>query len=331
MGQRRVGERGPAVSPLGLGTLSLEGVYGSVHADDAVKLIHKALDLGVSLIDVAGFHAPGPAERLVGRALASHREEVVLAVKFGARDTPEGLRLDGSPGHAREACDASLRRLGVEHIDIYYLRRIDPDVPVEETVGAMGALVAAGKVRHIGLSEVSAQTLIRAHAVHPLTALQTEYALWERHVEREILPTCRELGIGFVAYSPLGRGFLTGRFTRWNDLPKKDIRRQLPRFQGANLRHNQKAMSAMRAMAEEKDVTCAQLALAWSLSRGKDIIPIFGTADADHLKEDVAAADLELTAADTERLDRIFAPGSIRGDRHPARPMRITDTAGADA
>jgi aryl-alcohol dehydrogenase-like predicted oxidoreductase len=325
MKRRRLGANGPEVSAIGLGAMSFAGDYGSVDAADAVKVIHRALDLGATLIDTADFYGPGTSERIVGRALAGRRGEAVLATKFWLRDGPDGRRADGSPRHVREACDASLGRMGVDHIDVYYVARVDPDVPIEETVGAMGDLVAAGKISHIGLSEVSAATLRRTHAVHPITALQTEYSLWERHVEREILATCRELGVGFVAYSPLGRGFLTGRFTRWDDLPRKDVRRQFPRFQGKNLRHNTEIVPALRAMAADGGITCAQLALAWLLSRGEDVIPLFGTRNVEHLEQNMAAAGIELTTPGIERLDRIFAPGSILGERYSARSMRAVD------
>jgi aryl-alcohol dehydrogenase-like predicted oxidoreductase len=328
MKRRRLGEKGPELSPIGLGTMTFAGDYGNIDANDAVKVIHKSLDLGAAFIDTADFYGPGTAERIVGRALAGRGDKAVLATKFWLRAGPDGPRPDGSPRHVRQACDASLARMGVDHIDVYYMARVDPDVPIEETVGAMGELVAAGKISHIGLSEVSARTLRRAHAVHPITALQTEYSLWERHVEREILTTCRELGIGFVAYSPLGRGFLTGRFTRWDDLPRKDVRRHFPRFQGENLRHNREIVPALRAMAAAGGHSCAQLALAWLLSRGEDIIPIFGTRSIEHLEQNMAAADIELAAADIERLEQIFAPGSILGERYSTGFMRAVDQDG---
>jgi aryl-alcohol dehydrogenase-like predicted oxidoreductase len=305
-------------STIGLGTMGLAGVYGPAEQDEAVNTVRRALDLGVTLIDTADFYGPGTSERIIGTVLADRPQTAVVATKFGMRRGPTGTpQVDGSPEWVKNACDASLQRLGVEVIDLYYLARLDPNVPIEDTVGAMAELVAAGKVRHLGLSEVSPRTLRRAHDVHPIAALQTEYSLWERHVETEILPTCRELGVAFVAYSPLGRGFLTGQVASPDDFPTEDQRRHHPRFQGENFERNRQLVAAVQAIADGKGISTAQLALAWLLARGSDIIPIPGTRRAAHLEHNLAAVDVELSASELEQLDELVPAGITAGQRYP--------------
>src|SRR3954467_3903132 len=286
METRTLGQ-GLEVSAEGLGCMGMSEFYGTTDEDEALRTIHRALELGVTFLDTADMYGPFTNEQLVGRAIADPRDRVVLATKFGNKRGPNGERLgiDGSPGYVREACDASLERLGVDHINLYYQHRVDPETPIEETVGAMKELVEAGKVRHLGLSEASPETIRRAHAVHPITALQTEYSLWTRDPEDTILPTVRELGIGFVAYSPLGRVFLSGRFTSPEDLEENDFRRRNPRFQGQNFDRNIELVERVEELAEEKDVTAGQLALAWVLHRGEDIVPIPGTKQVRYLEE----------------------------------------------
>ena len=308
---------GLTVSTLGLGCMGMSEFYGTADESEAVRTIHRALDLGVSLLDTADMYGPFTNERLVGGAIAGRRDQVVLATKFGNvrdPDNPSARRIDGSPAYVRSACDASLQRLGVDHIDLYYQHRVDRSVPIEETVGAMGELVAAGKVRHLGLSEASADTIRRAHATHPITALQTEYSLWTRDLESEILPLLRALGIGLVPYSPLGRGFLTGTITSTDSLAPDDFRRQNPRFAGDALQTNLAIVDAVRSMAEAKGVTAGQLALAWVLAQGEDVVPIPGTKRVRYLEEN-AAAEVELTAGDLAALDAAV-PAAV-GDRYP--------------
>jgi aryl-alcohol dehydrogenase-like predicted oxidoreductase len=312
------------VSAIGLGTMSLAGTYGPTDQDEAVGTIHKALDLGLTMIDTADFYGPGTSEKIVGTALADRPGEAVLATKFGMRRGPTGMpQVDGSPEWIKQACDGSLQRLGVDTIDLYYQARLDPNVPIEDSVGAMAELVAAGKVRYLGLSEVSPRTLRRAQAVHPIAALQTEYSLWERHVEKEILPTCRQLGVAFVAYSPLGRGFLTGQIASPEDLGADDQRRHHPRFQGDNFDRNRSLVAAADRVAAAKGITLAQLALAWLLAR--DVIPIPGTRRAAHLESNAAAVDIELSAAELAELDRAIPAGSTAGQRYPEPVMRGID------
>jgi aryl-alcohol dehydrogenase-like predicted oxidoreductase len=288
--------------------------------DDAesIATIHRALDLGVTFLDTADMYGPFTNERLVGQAIKRRRDEVVLATKFGNVRDERGnsLGIDGSPEYVRKACDASLHRLGVEHIDLYYQHRVDTKVPIEETVGAMAELVKAGKVKYLGLSEAAPATIRRAHAVHPIAALQTEYSLWMRDVEDEILPTCRELGIGFVPYSPLGRGFLTGRFTKFEDLPEDDFRRRQPRFQGENFQKNLDLVRHVERVASKKGCTPAQLVLAWLLHQGDDIVPIPGTKRVDYLEDNVGALGVTLTEADLERIDKVFPKGVAAGERY---------------
>lgn len=316
---RRLGRSGPEVSAVGLGCMGMSEFYGTADEERCLATIRRALDLGVDFLDTADMYGPFTNEKLVGRAIRGRRDEVTLATKFGNVRTEDGgfVGVDGRPEYVREACHASLERLGVERIDLYYQHRVDPDVPVEETVGAMGRLVEEGKVRWLGLSEAAPATIRRAHAEHPITALQTEYSLWTRFPEAEILPTVRELGIGYVAYSPLGRGFLTGRFRSPDDLPDDDWRRENPRFQGENFRMNLALVDRVRSLADEKGVTPAQLALAWLLHRGEDVVPIPGTTRVEHLEENVAAVEVELSEQEMERLDRAVPPGSAAGTRYP--------------
>jgi len=309
-----------AVSAVGLGCLGLAGGYGDAPEADSLALLRRALDEGVTLLDTADFYGGGACEALVGRAAAGRRHEVVLATRGGVRSkTPGGPPsvTDGRPESLRQACEASLRRLGTDHVDLYYLARVDPDVPVEESVGALAGLVAEGKVRHIGLSEAGADELRRAHAVHPLTALESEYSLWERHVEDEILPVARELGIGFVAHSPLGRGFLTGTLASTDGFGARDIRRNHPRFTAENLTRNRELLRAVEETADRYAVTTGQLVLAWLLSRGADVVPIPGTRSEHHLLLNIASAGIELTAVESTRLAALLPPGSVAGSRHP--------------
>ena len=317
MRKRTLGQ-GLEVSAIGLGCMGMSEFYGTADEGDATATIHRALELGVTLLDTADMYGPFTNERLVGRAIAGRREQVVLATKFGNVRGEHGERLGirGDAGYVRQACDASLERLGVGHIDLYYQHRVDKSVPIEETVGAMAELVAAGKVRHLGLSEASAETIRRAHAVHPITALQSEYSLWTRDPEGRVLPTVRELGIGFVAYSPLGRGFLSGRFTSPDAFPEGDFRSSHPRFQGENFARNLELVDRVREIAEEKGVTPGQLALAWVLHRGDDVVPIPGTTAVRHLEENTAALAIELTDDDLERIDDAAPPGVAAGDRY---------------
>jgi aryl-alcohol dehydrogenase-like predicted oxidoreductase len=307
------------VSALGLGCMGMSEFYGDTDDDEGIRTIHRALDLGVSLLDTADMYGRGANERLLGRAIAGRRDEVALATKFGMvrGEDPAQRGIDGSPHHAREAIDASLERLGTDHVDLWYLHRVDPETPIEETVGAMAEAVQAGKVRHLGLSEASAATLRRAHAVHPITALQTEWSLWSRDPEDEILPACRELGIGFVPYSPLGRGFLTGQITSPDDLAPDDFRRHSPRFQGENFERNLDLVARVREIAEEKGCTAGQLALAWLLGQGEDVVPIPGTKRVAYLEENVGAMDVELSWEDLGRIEEVAPRGAAAGQRYP--------------
>lgn len=307
-----------AVSELGLGCMGMSDFYGAHDDVESSAVINRAIAAGVTFFDTADMYGVGRNEELLGRALGSRRDEVVVATKFGSVRSAEGafLGVNGRPEYVRSACDASLRRLGVDHIDLYYQHRVDPDTPIEETVGAMAELVSAGKVRHLGLSEAAPATIRRAHAVHPITALQTEYSLWSRDPEGELFGTVRGLGIGFVPYSPLGRGFLTGRFSDRSTLADDDFRRTNPRFQGDNLSANKHIADTVRQIADEVGCTPAQLALAWVLAQGEDIVPIPGTKRAQYLDENLAAADLELSDDVLTQLSDALPPGVTQGDRY---------------
>jgi aryl-alcohol dehydrogenase-like predicted oxidoreductase len=319
MDQRQLGNQGLTVSELGLGCMGMSEFYGSGDEAESIATIQRALELGVSFIDTADMYGPFTNEKLVGRAIADRRDQVVLATKFGNVRGPNGERLGirGDAEYVREACDASLERLGVDHIDLYYQHRVDPDTPIEETVGAMKELVEQGKVRYLGLSEAAPATIRRAHEVHPISALQTEYSLWTRDPEDEVLPTVRELGIGFVAYSPLGRGFLSGAIQSVDDLADDDFRRANPRFQGENFQRNLDLVERVKEVASEKDVTPSQLALAWLLHQGEDIVPIPGTKRRKYLEENAAAAEISLTDDELASIDEAAPVGAAAGDRYP--------------
>ena len=310
------------VGAIGLGCMGMSEFYGPGDERESIATIHRALDLGVTLLDTADMYGPHTNEQLVGRAIADRRDKVVLATKFGVVRGPGTQRsISGRPDYVRQACDASLERLGVDHIDLYYQHRVDPETPIEDTVGAMAELVRAGKVRHLGLSEAGADTIRRANKVHPITALQSEYSLWTRDPEDGILQTCRELGIGFVAYSPLGRGFLTGQIKTFDDLAPDDFRRYSPRFQGDNFWKNLKLVDHLTALAEKKGVAPSQLALAWVLARGDDIVPIPGTKRRRWLDENVAAEQITLTPTELAKIDAIAPRGVAAGERYPAQVM----------
>jgi aryl-alcohol dehydrogenase-like predicted oxidoreductase len=325
MKQRKLGNQGLVVSAIGLGCMGMSEFYGNRDDQESIATIHRALDLGVTLLDTADVYGPFTNEELVGRAINNLRKEVVLATKFGIVRTadPTTRSVNGRPEYVRSSCEGSLRRLGVEVIDLYYQHRVDPNTPIEETVGAMAALVREGKVRFLGLSEASAQTIRRAHAVHPITALQTEYSLWSRDPEEEILPACRELGIGFVAYSPLGRGFLTGQIKSIDDLAQDDYRRYSPRFQGENFQRNLDLVRRVKETASQKGCTPAQMALAWVLAQGEDIVPIVGTKRRTYLEENLAALDVKLTAEDLGRINQIVPQGAAVGTRYPEAMMKM--------
>ena len=317
MKTRMLGREGLVVSELGLGCMGMSTAYGPGDDSESIATIHRALELGITLLDTADVYGPFTNERLVGRAIEGRRDQVVLATKFGWVRRPDGKPgVRGDSDYVRHACDASLERLGVDSIDLYYQHRVDPNTPIEETVGAMAELVEAGKVKFLGLSEASPQTVRRAHAVHPISALQTEYSLWSRDPEDDVLPTVRELGIGFVAYSPLGRGFLSGQIRSPEDLAEDDFRRTNPRFQGENFARNLELVERVQSIADEKGVTPSQLAPAWVLSRGDDVVPIPGTKRRRYLEENVAAVEVELSPAEIDDIESVFPKGASAGERY---------------
>jgi aryl-alcohol dehydrogenase-like predicted oxidoreductase len=325
---RNLGDQGLVVSELGLGCMGMSEFYGTTDENESIATIHRAIDLGVTFLDTADMYGPFTNERLVGEAIADRRDRVTLATKFGNERREDGswIGVNGKPEYVRSACDASLERLGVDCIDLYYQHRIDPEVPVEETVSAMKELVEAGKVRYLGLSEAAPETIRRANSEHPISALQSEYSLFTRDVEEEILPTLRELGIGFVAYSPLGRGFLTGRWRSIEDMPANDTRAgRFPRFEQENFRKNLELADRVREIADEKGATPGQLALAWLLHQGDDIVPIPGTKRRERLEENAAAANITLTDEDLRRIEEAIPRGSVAGDRYYEEQMRAVN------
>lgn len=329
MKRTKLGSQGAVVSRMGLGCMGMSEFYGDRNDTESAATILRALDLGVNFLDTADMYGIGDNEELIGETIRTRRDEVFLATKFAnvrKKEDPTYWTISGKPEYVRAACDASLKRLGVDHIDLYYQHRVDPETPIEDTVGAMAELVKAGKVRYLGLSEASPATIRRAHKVHPITALQSEYSLWERHVEAEILPTVRELGIGFVPYSPLGRGFLTGAITQLSDLDENDYRlRGFPRSTKETFDRNMELVANVRALAERRAVTPAQLALAWVLSKGEDVVPIPGTKRRKYLEENAVAAEISLTPAEVEELESAVPPEAVAGERYSAFAMKAID------
>jgi aryl-alcohol dehydrogenase-like predicted oxidoreductase len=327
LSQRKLGTQGLKVSAVGLGCMGMSEFYGARDDQESIATIHRSLELGCNFLDTADMYGSGSNEELVGRAIKGRRDKVVLATKFGNVRGPDGefLGVKGTPEYVKQACDASLKRLGVDVIDLYYQHRVDKTVPIEDTVGAMAELVKAGKVRYLGLSEASPKTIRRAHKVHPISALQSEYSLWERDPEDEIIPTLRELSIGFVPYSPLGRGFLTGQIQRFEDLAQDDYRRNAPRFQGENFQKNLDLVAKIEELAREKKCTAAQLALAWVLAQGDYVAPIPGTKRRKYLEQNLEAANIKLTADELKRIDQVAPKGVAAGERYPERAMTAVD------